>query len=160
MSPGAAAVDDTERERVESGAQGQQGQQGRERTRRGQRSVAEWVTLAASVVVVVALLGATSYFHFTGPDGPAVIEVQPQLNQVFRGGDSYYLPVKVRNVGQQTGEDVRVRLSLVDGEGQRHSAELTVHFLAGGAWSEGVVAFPADPRQGHVVVDTVSYLKP
>ena len=127
---------------------------------RGGRSTAELVTFAISALIVLVIVGLTTYFHLTGGSDPAIIDVRADLERTYRGGERYYVPVRVANAGQTTAEDVRVTVSLIDDRGERESAGLELRFLPGGASSRGVVSFRSDPRQGQLSIEGVSYLEP
>jgi uncharacterized protein (TIGR02588 family) len=134
-----------------------------ERTRKEtdrDRAVAEWTTLGISLSILLALVGLVIYQYVAGGTAAAVIEVQPRLGEVRREGEAYYVPVDVRNRGERTAEDVRVRLSLEADGGAAESAELQVQFLAGGATEHGTVVFHSDPAGGNLSARVVSYLEP
>ena len=126
----------------------------------GPHSAAEWITLAISSLFVVGLIGLTSYFYVTTPDTPAAVEVETRPSETYQAGNRFYLPLTIRNTGGETGEEVRIRVSLTDTSGRQESAEIMVAFLAGGASSKAVAAFGSDPRQGQVEAVVVSYLEP
>lgn len=124
------------------------------------RSTAEWITLAISSLIVGALVALTSYFFLTGSSAPAVIEVEPRPDETFQSGSRFSLPVDVRNLGDATGEDVKVRVTLTHPDGRQETAEWQVQFLSGGGTSHGVAVFGSDPRQGQIEAGVVSYLEP
>jgi uncharacterized protein (TIGR02588 family) len=126
----------------------------------GPHSAAEWITLAFSSLIVLGLIGLTSYFYLTASDAPAAAEVELHLAATYQAGSRYYLPVTVRNTGGETGEDVRVRVSLTDPSGRTEAAEIAIQFLAGGGSGRAVAAFGSDPRRGQLEAAVVSYLVP
>lgn len=124
------------------------------------RSIAEWVTLAVSSLLVLGLVTLTSYLYLTAPTDPAAMTVHPQLSEVYQSGDRFYVPIAVTNTGGQTAEEVRVRVALTDAAGIAESAEFQVQFLAGGGVGRGVVSFSGDPRTGRLAAAVVSFLEP
>jgi uncharacterized protein (TIGR02588 family) len=122
--------------------------------------MAEWVTLAISTLIVVGLIGLTAYFYVTSPSTPAAVEVEPRPAETYQSGSRYYLPLTIRNTGGETGEEVRIRVSVTDASGRQEAAEMMIQFLAGGGSSKAVAAFGIDPRQGQVEAVVVSYLEP
>ena len=132
----------------------------REAGRTKLRTMAEWVTLAVSTLIVVGLIALTAYFYVTSPSTPAAVEVEPRLAETYQSGSRYYLPLTVRNTGGETGEEVRIRVSVTDASGRQEAAEVMIQFLAGGGSSKAVAAFGTDPRQGQVEAVVVSYLEP
>lgn len=133
---------------------------GRQDSGTGPHSAAEWITLAISSLIVVGLIALTTYFYLTDAKTPAIVEVEPRLAEAYQAGSRYYLPVTVHNRGGETGEEVRVRVSLTDRSGRQEAAEIMVAFLAGGGSSRAVAAFGSDPREGQVEAVVVSYLEP
>jgi uncharacterized protein (TIGR02588 family) len=126
----------------------------------GQHPGAEWFTLAISSLIVLSLIGLTSYYYLTRSTAPAVVEVEPRLADVRQAGGRFYLPVRVRNGGGETAEEIRVRVTATGPSGRQETAEFQVQFLAGGAADRAVVTFGSDPRQGQVEAAVVSYLEP
>jgi uncharacterized protein (TIGR02588 family) len=126
----------------------------------GPRSAAEWITLALSSLIVLGLIGVTTYFYLTGSTEPAAVEVEPRLVETYQAGGRFYLPVTIRNTGGTTGQDVHVRVSVTDPSGRQEASELVVDFLAGGGASRAVAVFGSDPRQGQLEAVVVSYMEP
>ena len=126
----------------------------------GSRSAAEWITLSISAFIVLALIGLTSYFSLTAPGTPAQVEVEPRLAETRPAGTHFYLPIVVRNTGGETGEEVRIRVTLTDPAGRAEESELLFQFLAGGSSARAVVAFTSDPRLGNLQAGVISYLEP
>ena len=126
----------------------------------GPRSAAEWIALTISSLIVLGLIAVATYFYLTDSNAPAAIEVEPLLAETYQVGSRFYLPVKIRNIGGETGEEVRVRVSVTDRSGRQEAAEVMVTFLAGGGSSRAAAAFGSDPRQGQVEAVVVSYLEP
>ena len=109
---------------------------------------------------MLSLIGLTTYFYLTGSNAPAAVEVEPRLAETYQAGSRYYLPLTVRNTGGETGEEIRIRVSVTDPSGRQEAAEVMITFLAGGGSSRAVAAFGSDPRQGQVEAVVVSYLEP
>jgi uncharacterized protein (TIGR02588 family) len=124
------------------------------------RTAAEWVTLGISSLIVVGLFALVTYFHLTASSDPVIVEVQPRATETYQAGGRFYLPITVHNRGGETGEEVKVRVTLTSTDGHQETAELQVQFLAGGGASRAVVSFTGDPRQGQVEAGVVSYLEP
>jgi uncharacterized protein (TIGR02588 family) len=154
-----ASASPDDRVRALRGGREERSSNGRD-ARPGPRSIAEWITLGISSLIVLGLIGLTTYFHLTASTAPATVEVEPRLSDVYRAGSRYYLPVTVRNTGGETGEDVRIRVSVTDRSGRQEAAEVIVTFLAGGGASHATAAFGSDPREGQVEAVVVSYLEP
>ena len=130
-----------------------------EQSRRG-RSLAEWVSLGISVLIIAGVVGLVLYQGLTERSEPAVIEVTPQLDQVRQSGNAYYLPFEITNTGGVTVEEVVVEVELIPARGERERVETTVRFLAGGATHRATAVFRADPKQGTLTATARSLLEP
>jgi uncharacterized protein (TIGR02588 family) len=119
----------------------------------GQHSVAERVTLAVGIVVILVLIGLVTYVSFSGGDELPVIAATPVLAEMREEGTLYYVPVTVTNDGQRTAEDVIVRAELANGE----TAEFTLDFLAGDETREGTVVFATQPTAESLSVRVASF---
>lgn len=124
------------------------------------RSRAEWLTLGISVTLLIVVVGLVIFEYVSHGSRPAVIVVEPQPRAVRQEGDAFYLPVEISNRGDLTVEDIQVQISLSSSRGQHHLARLSLKLLAGGDTEQGVVVFPADPRQGDLTVDSISFFEP
>ena len=78
----------------------------------------------------------------------------------YQVGSRYYLPVKIRNVGGETREEVRLPGSVTDPSGGQEATAVVIDLLARGGPRRGVAAFRGDPPQGQVQGVVVSYLEP
>jgi uncharacterized protein (TIGR02588 family) len=143
----------TPRQAVEQLAERRPGQ------RRGGRTVAEWTSLAFSSAVVLAVVGLLVYEQFVVGDRPPTIEVEPAWAELRQVGDLFYLPVVVANRGDQTAQDVRVRVRLAS-EPAAEPAELLIDYLVGGATARATVTYHQDPAASGVVVDRLSFREP
>lgn len=122
------------------------------------RSLPEWITLAASCAIILLLLGLVSYRYVTNGHRPADIGVKIETQAIRAQSDGgYLLPVEITNLGDETALDVRVRF-LLSAEGDSEEGELLISFLPGGKTEKGVVVFRKDPGRGDIKY-VVSFLK-
>jgi uncharacterized protein (TIGR02588 family) len=123
------------------------------------RTVAEWVTLGVSIVILLVLVGLVMLQWLTQGTTPPEIRVEPGLERVRQVGDLYYLPIRVTNRGEDAVEVVEVETELlVEGE-EPETVGFTVQFLAGRESDEFTVVLSNDPRQGELS-HTVSFHEP
>jgi len=120
------------------------------------RTPAEWVTftIAALVVLAVVVLIATEIPQSGRPPEP-VAEPGP----VEERGDLYVVPVVVDNLGEQTAENVQVRVTLTIGD-EEHEGDQAVDFLSGGEQEELEFVFDDDPSAGELEVRVTGYTLP
>lgn len=126
------------------------------RKRRDGRDVAELLTLVVSIAVVAVLIAGVAAIELTS-DRPPVLTAEIALDEVRSDGGRFYLPVTIRNDGDQAAEAVRV--VVVHRVGDREvEHELQIDYLAGHGTADGVAVLGDDPKQGEVTVEIRSYL--
>lgn len=115
----------------------------------GDQSLAEWVTLGVSLLILVGVVGALVYFYVgdSAPEEPT-IEVRPQLGEVREATGAFYLPVEVANRGVQTASDVTIQLTLTSFAGASETVSFTIPFLPGGGTVTTVAVFQTNPQLG------------
>lgn len=124
------------------------------------RTTVEWITLGISVLIVATVIGLIIYAYVTRGSTPAIIDASAPVDRIRHVQDHYYLPIEVRNSGEQTAKDVCVAISLTTLDGQTETAEVLIDFLAGDETAHATAVFTRDPRQGSVTVGVISYLAP
>jgi uncharacterized protein (TIGR02588 family) len=130
---------------------------GKDATGKRGRSVAEWTTLAISIILILGLLALVTYVSITGGNEPPIVEAKALADEIRHEGESYYLPVAVTNHGGRTAEEVLVQAKLVRGDGSAEATELTLDFLAGGETRQATAVFATDPLAGELTIDVASF---
>ena len=148
------------------GAAGEAGRPGspdegeQEATGQRERTAAERITLAISIMLIAGLVALVTYVSVTGGGEPPIVEARPLPDEVRLEGESYFLPVAVTNRGGQTAEEVMVQAELAGSDGSAETSEFTLDFLAGGETREGTAVFASDPAAGELTVDVASFQTP
>lgn len=125
-----------------------------------ERSIAEWTTLAISLSIILAFIGAITWLQVSSNGKPAIIAVEPQIEHIRHDDTGYYLPVTVRNDGAETVEDVRIQAALkIPGE-DTELREFTIDFLVRDEVTAGTFVFTHDPAAGELTVSAASYRVP
>lgn len=125
-----------------------------------QRTMAEWVTLAVSALIVLGMLGVLVYDLIAGSNRPPVIAVVPDFDATYQEEGKYYLPLTVVNEGGRTAADVTVHFVLPrEGEASSESSTFTIRFLAPGERAEAVAIFNAQPHPERLQYSS-NYLHP
>lgn len=126
------------------------------RQRRDGRDVAEIVTLVISIAVVAVLVAGVAAVELTS-DRPPALAAEIALDDVRSDDGRFYLPVTVKNDGDQAAEAVLVVVVVrVDDREVEH--ELLIDYLAGHGRAEGVAVLRDDPRGSDVTVEVRSFL--
>lgn len=123
---------------------------------RGSRDVAEIATLVLSLGIVAALVAGVIFVQLAGGDRPPEITASASLADVRSSANGHYLPVAVRNDGDQAAVAIRLVVTQ-DVDGQTIDHEIEIEFLAGGAVTRATVVLSADPRTSKVVVRVRSF---
>jgi uncharacterized protein (TIGR02588 family) len=123
------------------------------------RTVVEWLTFGISLGILLLLAGMLTFDYLANADEPARVEVLPNLEGVEQHGAQYYLPVEIRNLGQEPAENILVGLALWQGGQAVEHSRLSVGFLAGGDTVSGAAVFSQDPRQAELRLE-LGFLTP
>ncbi len=149
--------------RQETPAAAQQGASRAKQSRSAQdrpRSAAEWVSLAAVLLILGAVVGYLVLQTVRRSDDTARFEVEIRQGEITQHGNRFYVPLTIRNAGTATGEEVVIHAELKQDGETVEEAELTFGFVAGGEEMEGVAVFTEDPRSAELEAYVVGFLKP
>jgi uncharacterized protein (TIGR02588 family) len=127
----------------------------RKKASAGPESTAEWVSLAVSLIILSAFVGAIIWLWIHQPTGPAQFDVQ--TGAVRNETGLFHLPVTVTNTGGSAVGQVRVEGKLKT-SGQEEITVTTIDFLPVRAHEEVVLIFRNEPSAA--VVQVVSYHQP
>jgi len=119
------------------------------------RTPAEWVSLAASLLLLAGVVGVIVWLWAAEPKGPPRFAVERGAARQEAG--LFHLPLAVTSVGGAAASQVRVEGRL-GGAGQEERPATTIDFLPVGAREEVVLVFRADPSGADAAV--VSYQLP
>ena len=128
-----------------------------EATGQRQRTAAERITLAISIILILGLVALVTYVSITGGGEPPIVEARPLPDEIRHEGESYFLPVAGTNRGGQTAAEVTIQAELAGSDGSAETSEFTLDFLAGGETREGTAVFASDPAAGELTVDVASF---
>ncbi len=124
------------------------------------RSLAEWITLAVSALVLSLLVVLVLYDWQVSKNLPPTFRVEmmeaPRLTE-----GHYYVPFTIKNTGGRIARTVQVIAELhvnagVD-EGVDEAGEQQFDFLSGNEQKSGGFVFEHDPRQGDLVIRVASF---
>jgi uncharacterized protein (TIGR02588 family) len=115
------------------------------------KSIAEWVTLSLSVLVVGALIvvALVEESQRQDGDGPA-LQVTFDTERATARGQSFYIPYTVINTGSQAISSAEIWIEVYDGEQVVESAEINVQFLPLHGKQDGMFVTTQDPTSHSV----------
>ncbi len=129
-------------------------------SRRG-RNPAEWVTLAVSLLILAAFVGAAFYEHFQLEEqSGAVLQVEVHRDQAERRGDRFYLPFDATNTGADPASNVALHFEVLNGGEVIEESDAVIPFLPSDAVESGEVVLMSDPAQYEVTAQVGNYLTP
>jgi uncharacterized protein (TIGR02588 family) len=110
------------------------------------KSIAEWVTLSLSVLVVGALIivALVEESRRQEVDGTA-LQVTFDTDRAALHGDSFYIPYTVINTGSEAISSAEIWIEVYDGESVVESAEINVQFLPLQGKQDGEFVTTQDP---------------
>ncbi len=120
------------------------------------RTGPEWVTLAVSslVLAVVVVLLIMQIGAGDEPPRPTVA-----VGAIVGRGESFEVPVSVRNGGDRAASNVQVTASLRVGSSSTE-ADQTIDFLGAGETEDLVFVFADDPADGQLTVAVGGFAAP
>lgn len=120
------------------------------------RSLAEWITLAVSTLVLSAIVGLVLYDWQISKNLPPTFRVEmmeaPRLTE-----GHYYVPFTLRNTGGRIARTVQVIAELHVEEGVDEAGEQQFDFLSGNEQKSGGFVFEHNPREGDLVIRVASF---
>ena len=110
------------------------------------RSIAEWVTLSLSVLVVGALVVVALVEESRRQEADrAAVQVTFDTERAVASGESYYVPYTVRNTGSDAISSAELWIDVYAGQQLVESAEIMVQFLPLQGRQDGVFVTTYDP---------------
>jgi uncharacterized protein (TIGR02588 family) len=119
------------------------------------KSIAEWISLAVSLAILLGFVGVILWLWIREPTGPPQFKIQRGV--VRNEAGLFHLPVTVTNIGGLACGQVRVEGKL-NNEGREESTVTTIDFLPVRAQEEVVLIFRGEPSAA--VVQVTSYRRP
>ncbi|MEL6604466.1 MAG: TIGR02588 family protein [Cyanobacteria bacterium J06614_10] len=120
------------------------------------RSLAEWITLTISTLVLLAIVGLVLYDWQLTKNLPPAFQIQlteaPRLTE-----NRYYVPFTLKNTGGQIARTVQVIAELHLPDGQDETGEQQFDFLSGNERKKGSFVFEHNPQTGDLTVRVASF---
>ncbi|MBE9169719.1 TIGR02588 family protein [Pleurocapsales cyanobacterium LEGE 06147] len=124
-----------------------------------ERSLAEWVTFAISLIVLLSIVVLVFSSWLKVGERPPVLVLE-RSGEVRQIEGKFYVPFTVTNSGGETANTVQAIAQLrINGE-VKETGEQQFDFLAGGEAEEGEFIFSHNPQDGELVLRVASYQKP
>ncbi|NJM98652.1 MAG: TIGR02588 family protein [Phormidesmis sp. RL_2_1] len=125
-------------------------------SRRKRRSLAEWVTLTFSSVLLTALVGLVLYDWQVSKNLPPAFRIEIVESARFTEGH-YYVPFTLHNTGGSIARTVQVIGQLQLADGSDETGEQQFDFLSGNERKKGGFVFEHNPQAGNLVIRVASF---
>lgn len=122
----------------------------------GTRSLAEWLTLAVSSLVLLVIVCLVLYDWQLSKNLPPAFQVEVSATGRLIE-ERYYVPFTLRNTGGQIARTVQVTAELTLPDGNDETGEQQFDFLSGNEQKQGGFVFDHDPQTGELVVRVASF---
>ena len=110
------------------------------------KSIAEWVTLSLSVLVVGTLIAVALVEESRRQDGDGTaLQVTSDTERAAARDESFYIPYTVVNTGSEAIASAEIWIDVYDGERVVESAEINVQFLPLQGTQDGTFVTTHDP---------------
>ena len=115
------------------------------------RSLAEWVTLAISSLVLLVIVALVLYDWQLSKNLPPAFRVEiTEATRLTEG--RYYVPFTLQNTGGRIARTVQVLAELHLPDGTDETGEQQFDFLSGNERKKGSFVFEHNPQTGNLVV--------
>lgn len=121
-------------------------------------SAVEWVAAMVGAVLFAAMIGYMAYIGLNQVEGTPSIEVR--TTPPVRQGDVFHVGFTAINSGGATATGLIVRATLMQGEQQVESRDVTVDYLPTQSNRSGGFFFEHDPAEYKLAVTATAYLDP
>ncbi|MEL6556284.1 MAG: TIGR02588 family protein, partial [Cyanobacteria bacterium J06621_11] len=120
------------------------------------RSLAEWVTLTLSTLVLLIIVGLVLYDWQLSKNIPPSFQVEiTETTRLTEG--RYYVPFTLKNTGGQIARTVQVVAELHLPDGNDETGQQEFDFLSGNERKKGEFVFEHNPQSGELVVRVASF---
>ncbi|MEL6489684.1 MAG: TIGR02588 family protein [Cyanobacteria bacterium J06621_3] len=120
------------------------------------RSLAEWVTLLLSTLLLLSLVGLVLYDWQLSKNLPPAFQVEiTEATRLTEG--QYYVPFTLKNTGGRIARTVQVVAELQLPDGNDETGEQEFDFLSGNERKKGGFVFEHNPQSGSLVVRVASF---
>lgn len=120
------------------------------------RSIAEWLTLAISSLVLLLVIGLVLYDWQISKDLPPAFQVEVS-NTIRLIEGQYYVPFTLQNTGGRIARTVQVTAELNLPDGSDENGEQQFDFVSGNERKQGGFVFEHDPTAGDLTVRVASF---
>ncbi|MFK8186160.1 MAG: TIGR02588 family protein [Phormidesmis sp.] len=120
------------------------------------RSLAEWITLSISTLVLTLIVGLVLYDWQLSKNLPPAFQIEVTEKARLTAG-RYYVPFTLRNTGGRIARTVQVIAELDLPDGTAESGEQQFDFLSGNERKKGSFVFEHNPQDGTLVIRVASF---
>ncbi|MGD1900027.1 MAG: TIGR02588 family protein [Phormidesmis sp.] len=120
------------------------------------RSLAEWVTLTLSTVILLVIVALVLYDWQLSKNIPPAFQVEITESTRITAGH-YYVPFSLKNTGGRIARTVQVVAELNLPDGSTETGEQEFDFLSGNERKKGGFVFEHNPQSGELVVRVASF---
>ncbi len=121
------------------------------------RKLAEWVTMGLSALLVLSVAGYLAYEAVRDNSSFVPVKVRVLAAQAQPTEGHFLVPIEVRNAGQRTLSNLRLRLTYRSADASEHAEDLSVDYLGERASQTIYLYLDRDPQQFPIVVRPVAY---
>lgn len=120
--------------------------------------IAEWIAAGLGLILTLAVIGYMLWEGMTERSAPPHLTVTAA--SATRTGDTYVLPVVVRNLSHSTAADVEVLGVLRQTEGPPEERRARFTYVPGKGEARGGLIFRSDPAAGDLDLSVDGFAEP
>ena len=122
------------------------------------KNLLEWSVFAVGLLLILASLAYLVNESISGGKKPADIQVEAGTATHRHGG--YAVPLRIRNSGDETAEEVLIRAELRNAGEILEEVDLHLPYVPRASEREAVIVLRRNPAQGRLDVRVISFQKP
>ena len=120
------------------------------------RSLAEWITLSLSTLILTAIVGLVLYDWQLSKSLPPAFQVE--MTETTRLTENrYYVPFTLHNIGGRIARTVQVVAVLHLPNDSDETGEQQFDFLSGNERKKGEFVFEHNPQTGELIIRVASF---
>jgi uncharacterized protein (TIGR02588 family) len=122
------------------------------------KNALEWIVFAVSAVLIAGVVSVLVIAGVRSGQTPPSLRIETGAAEASEG--SFRVPVRVRNMGEETAEQALIEVQLIANGTAVERAELLIPFVPKRSSREGWVVFARDPRCCTLATRAVAFNKP
>ena len=121
------------------------------------RKLAEWVSLGLSLLLILGIGGYLLTEALRTGEPFVVAEAHLQHDRTVKKGETYILPMEVRNMGEHALRELKVQVTYTPPGGEEETRDIDVTYLGASSSQTMYLYFKDDPKTLNIKAEPLVY---